>query len=398
VKEALLGSEALYASLGDQKKELDMQADLKDKEIVKAKEQRAVFSNLLSTNEKIRGNYKRIGGECPTCKRPLSEHEREKLEKELTESDNKIRASIGETEGILQKIHSEYEQICKRAEEKGKLAQEAQKKAVELKTLTGLAGEAVEKQKQCKLVQKQLEETRGKIAAIKFDPAGFEKERSEFYALRERAAKARAEARAAGELLKELQAGVKRIKDAQEQIAQLDGKIKHNEKTLEKLAVFTSALRATQGQLRAEMIATVNAAMDEVWQKVYPYADISTVKIAAQENSYEIMALQSNSEWVRVEGILSGGERSAVALTLRIAISLVLTQNLGWIILDEPTHNLDANSVVGLSETMASHMPQFIGQIFIITHDKQMENAASGKLYTLEREKEKDGVTKVVGE
>ncbi|HZX19940.1 MAG TPA: hypothetical protein VFF13_02915, partial [archaeon] len=104
-----------------------------------------------------------------------------------------------------------------------------------------------------------------------------------------------------------------------------------------------------------------------------------------------------NNEWVRVEGILSGGERSAVALTLRIAVSLVLTQNLGWIILDEPTHNLDANSINVLSEVMRMHLPELIEQIFLITHDKELENAASGKLYVLEREKEKDGPTKILG-
>ena len=83
---------------------------------------------------------------------------------------------------------------------------------------------------------------------------------------------------------------------------------------------------------------------------------------------------------------------------MRVATSLVLTQNLGWIILDEPTHNLDANAVRELSEMMRSHLPQLIDQIFIITHDKEMENAASGKLYMLEREKGNDGATRIVGE
>ena len=46
----------------------------------------------------------------------------------------------------------------------------------------------------------------------------------------------------------------------------------------------------------------------------------------------------------------------------------------------------------------AEKNPEIIGQVFIITHDKEMEYAASGKLYVLEREKESDGVTKIAGE
>ncbi|HZX34076.1 MAG TPA: hypothetical protein VFF09_01730, partial [archaeon] len=81
----------------------------------------------------------------------------------------------------------------------------------------------------------------------------------------------------------------------------------------------------------------------------------------------------------------------------RIAVSLVLTQNLGWMILDEPTHNLDANAVSELSEVLRNHLPELIEQVFVITHDKEMENAASGKLYVFERDKESDGVTKISG-
>ncbi|MBI2597834.1 MAG: hypothetical protein HYW50_01425 [Candidatus Diapherotrites archaeon] len=83
-----------------------------------------------------------------------------------------------------------------------------------------------------------------------------------------------------------------------------------------------------------------------------------------------------------------------MALTLRIAISLVLAQNLSWIILDEPTHNLDANTIARLSHMMKNHLPGLVDQIFIITHDKEMELAANGSLYFLEREKDSQGPTR----
>jgi len=197
------------------------------------------------------------------------------------------------------------------------------------------------------------------------------------------------------ELLQELKKSVKLIKENESRLKEIEKQIKQNEKTIEKLAIFTSALKSTQSELRNLMIDTINQAMAEIWEKIYPYKDFSNVRISVNEGSYEIEVKQNTGQWQRVEGILSGGERNSVAITLRIVISLVLTQNLGWIILDEPTHNLDSTAVRELSETMRNHLPELIEQIFLITHDKEMENAASGKLYYFERDKENMSITKI---
>ena len=106
--------------------------------------------------------------------------------------------------------------------------------------------------------------------------------------------------------------------------------------------------------------------------------------------------LERTGKWVNVEGIVSGGERSIASLALRIAFSLVLAPQLRWLILDEPTHNLDQNAVEDLAETLRERIGEFVDQVFLITHDEKLENAVTGSLYRLEREKEKDGVTKVI--
>jgi len=71
----------------------------------------------------------------------------------------------------------------------------------------------------------------------------------------------------------------------------------------------------------------------------------------------------------------------------------VLAQNLSWLILDEPTHNLDTNAVEVMSEIMKEHLPQLVEQIFIITHDKEMERAASSTIHVLERDKGEESYT-----
>jgi exonuclease SbcC len=94
-----------------------------------------------------------------------------------------------------------------------------------------------------------------------------------------------------------------------------------------------------------------------------------------------------------VESALSGGERSAAALTLRMAIAFVLTRQLSWMILDEPTHNLDERSVRTLSQMLREKLPTFLDQIFVITHNPEIEKSATGSLYLLQREKNEDGAT-----
>ena len=163
----------------------------------------------------------------------------------------------------------------------------------------------------------------------------------------------------------------------------------------QKTAIFVNALKETQAELRNSLINSVNEAMHDIWQNIYPYGDFESTKIEIDElGNYEILVKQKDGPWNRVEGILSGGERSCVALAIRIAVSLVLTQNLSWLILDEPTHNLDSNTVARLSQMMKNHLPELVEQIFIITHDKEMELAANGSLYFLERDKDSNSPTK----
>jgi len=200
-----------------------------------------------------------------------------------------------------------------------------------------------------------------------------------------------------GELVEQLKKNEKKALNTKKQILELEETASNLASIQESITIFVNILKETQGELRYSLINNVNEAMDDIWQNIYPYSDLESAKIEINEvGNYEIMVKQKNGPWIRVEGILSGGERSCVALTLRIAISLVLTQNLSWLILDEPTHNLDSNTISKFSQMMKNHLPELIKQIFIITHDKEMEQAANSSLYYLEREKDFDGPTKPV--
>jgi len=167
------------------------------------------------------------------------------------------------------------------------------------------------------------------------------------------------------------------------------------QKIIKNMKIFEKSLEQTQIELRKEFVEAVNYTMTNLWQTLYPYQDFVGIRLNVEEGDYVLQLLERTGKWVNVEGIVSGGERSIAALALRIAFSLVLAPQLRWLILDEPTHNLDQNAVEDLAETLRERIGEFVDQVFLITHDEKLENAVTGSLYRLEREKEKDGVTKV---
>lgn len=168
-------------------------------------------------------------------------------------------------------------------------------------------------------------------------------------------------------------------------------------KAVDSFGILANVLESAQAQLRSEFTDTVNAALTDSWLKIYPYRDYSDLKLDVDESGdYTLKLKRRDGEWVGVEGITSGGERSCACLALRIALSLVLTQNLSWLVLDEPTHNIDRQGIRELSKTLREYLPKIVEQIFIITHEEELESAASGYLYRFERKKEDDEPTRAI--
>ncbi|MDD3178039.1 MAG: SMC family ATPase [Candidatus ainarchaeum sp.] len=161
---------------------------------------------------------------------------------------------------------------------------------------------------------------------------------------------------------------------------------------LQDISHFLKSLENSQFQLRKVLIDNINSVLNIIWPKIYAYKDFISARLRS-ENDYILEVKTLKNDWIRVEGLLSGGERSCASLAIRIAISLVLTESLGLIILDEPTHNLDKESVLLLSKTLEKQLPNLVDQIFIITHDSELLNTLNANKIVIERNKEVDGVS-----
>lgn len=163
---------------------------------------------------------------------------------------------------------------------------------------------------------------------------------------------------------------------------------------------FRSALIETEGQLRNSLVRSINALMQNIWYEIYPYGDYTGIRLNAKKDDYSLEASvgsgeNSEREWVEIEGIASGGEKSVACLTMRIALAMVVVPNLRWLILDEPTHNIDENGISKLIEVLSSSLPKVVEQIFIITHDNALKNISSARVYQLDRNKDKNEYTSI---
>jgi DNA repair exonuclease SbcCD ATPase subunit len=162
---------------------------------------------------------------------------------------------------------------------------------------------------------------------------------------------------------------------------------------ISQIQIFQNALVQTQSELRKDLVDSVNEEMQEQFKSVYPYGDFESIRLLASEDDYSLELLKSG-EWVGVEA-LSGGERACAAIALRIAFATVLAPSLKWLVLDEPTHNLDSEAVKLLGRAVHEGIPQAVEQVFVITHEEALKEGATGKVFSVSRDKEGMGYSVV---
>jgi exonuclease SbcC len=76
---------------------------------------------------------------------------------------------------------------------------------------------------------------------------------------------------------------------------------------------------------------------------------------------------------------ISGGERVALAIALRLAIALVLSGKVETIIMDEPTTHLDEErrkELVNILNSFFREGGRIIPQMLVITHHREIEDVA----------------------
>ncbi|MEM2877941.1 MAG: SMC family ATPase [Candidatus Hadarchaeales archaeon] len=179
----------------------------------------------------------------------------------------------------------------------------------------------------------------------------------------------------------------------------MKSRAKHLDDAWRMLGLIQAALQKTQSSMRRMFVDGVNEVMNDLWESIYPYGDFVGIQLSVtgegKTGDYVLMLRNRNGDWVPVEGLVSGGERTDACLALRIAFSIVLAPNLKWIVFDEPTHNLDSDGISELAKVLRERMPEVVRQVLLITHEERLESAVSGYLYRFFRNKDAEEPTRV---
>ena len=336
-------------------------------------------------------NLKSVKGRCPVCDRELTEKHRKKLIDERSEKVSEKEKELKETMVEIKRIESEIREVKESIEKKKEQKFDIERAIEKIKGIE----EKKERLKDFRREEKELE------SAISEKRKSFDRERME-----EIQDKLKELYGSYTEIKVMLSSNERFLNERREQLQSLEEKkkmfqeyksqIKKMEVLIDDLKKFEKALKETQITLRSEFVEAVNATMDRIWEYLYPYDDYTSIRLSIQGGDYVLELRESGGNWVSVEGIASGGERTTACLALRIAFALVLAPSLKWLVLDEPTHNLDVQGVEYLATVLRDKISEFIEQVFLITHDEKLEDAVTGYLYKLERKKEKNEPTQVV--
>jgi exonuclease SbcC len=401
----------------------------------KAAQQRALLLSARKALDSLGGAQ----AQCPVCEKPLEKGEQEELcsrkeeeirhceaeeaaaaalfssedarERELRSMSEKAAAASQKIPALLSEC-AQLAAAAGRAEEadgmvasvREELVQERQRNA-ELYRATQLAaalfaerdalGAALEKaaraQGERDAQARSLESFRAE--GVYVDEEGHARLEAEREALMKRAFELSAEKEKAfsqSQIRRNEAAAIrKNLQDARARIARADAL----SQKASRARAMQNALVEVQESLRTRLIGAVNQALSAAWSRLYPYNDYSSARLSPLSDDYSLELCTAGGEWIAAERA-SGGERSIASLALRMAFARVLAPKLDVLILDEPTHNLDAAGIGALSAALreASAGPGGFSQVFVITHEDGLREAADDSaLYEFSRSKKDSG-------
>jgi exonuclease SbcC len=184
-----------------------------------------------------------------------------------------------------------------------------------------------------------------------------------------------------------------RKKDADAEAENCDRKLeglkdKEREKrTVDSFTRLLNKIRATYGKdgvqkiIRAKARPLLERSTRDLFERFnLAYSDIKI------DDDYNIVAIGPSGEQDIDQ--ISGGERVALAIALRLAIAQVLSGRVETIIMDEPTTHLDEErrrELVNILSSFFREGGRIIPQMLLITHHRELEDVAD-TVYTIKKE------------
>lgn len=414
---------------------LEKSQEQSEETLIKLQSEKSAISKEKSEITETLGKLKPGMASCPLCNSSLDEQGMKHIEEEKTarikqidERTKEVLNSIKETQSFLQTLSTNIKKAKILSETISSKEKSFSEKSKLLERKTELYTSSKKLSEERSLLQKQLTELNTSINQLSVSLNNTErllKMKKEYDILKQKLStlestfktlsyneKTYENARTNSE---QIRLSYEKLKDSlkflEKQIADINQinslmekeksqlektktEIEQNTKFEEELSIYKNALLETQTSLRQNLTDAINSAMNEIWSIFYPHRNYSQIRLQVTEKDY-LFEVFDGSNWKYLETVASGGERACAALTLRVAMAMVLAPNLSWLILDEPTHNLDRDAVLLLSETLQLKVPEVIDQTVVITHEEALMGSDFAKSYKLTRDKEKNEPTKI---
>ncbi len=326
---------------------------------------------IINTNEEL-SKLKKLGvGKCPVCRQPITKEHLENVEDEFQKLKDKIENEIESYENELNEISP-----------KVKAALEAK----ELNDRYKLLDEKLKMQND-RLTKNNEEiiDLNSRITSFEFNSEKLDEIEDEYKSKKE----------VETELLSKIQTLSRehalRKEELQEKARELmskENEIKDIEKSKEKVKRLDSAItllsrmrediRNIRNVVRRNFLEDFRQEFQKKFEEIRKYEEEYSVDI---KDDYEPIAYDSNGEEVPIVS-MSGGEKTSVALTYRLALADIAAQISDikpseMLILDEPTTGFDQEDVKALPEALRNI--KTIPQIIIVTHEEELKNAADFK-------------------
>ena len=370
-------------------------------------------------------NLKESKEKCLTCDRELVEEKRKEL---ITKKEKEIfllKREILKFEANLLSKKQEVEFESRNQEKfnflKNRLEQlgEVDKKLIQFKNkltnlekekidLSGLKHEVAElktlfeklksieiKKQRLKNLEEEKEKIESQTKKISFDGLEFEKVKKKLEEIKKDLLSFELDFKYKKELKIEKEKNLEQIKKDLEFLEKNKKEAEFLDYAATAITDFADTLIEIQELLRQEFVKTLNEVMNEIWGCIYPYEDYIGIRFKIENRDYLLQLCDLKNKWVNVEGFSSGGERAIASLVMRIALSIILAPNLKLLVLDEPTHNLDSNTIENLTEILRTKIVDLLDQIFIVTHDERLIQAGTAYIYEFRREFSKKEPTRV---
>ncbi|WP_251949990.1 DNA double-strand break repair ATPase Rad50 [Thermococcus argininiproducens] len=169
--------------------------------------------------------------------------------------------------------------------------------------------------------------------------------------------------------LEELKIRLEEVKKAEKEL-ELVGRMIADMKTLREKLLKLKAEAERKGLSEVERVAS--ELFSEMTERKYQGIKIIREKKFGKERIRIVVLYQGQEKEI---DFLSGGEKIALGLSFRLALSLYKVKNMELLILDEPTPFLDEERRKKLVEIITQHLRK-IPQVIIVSHDEELKDAA----------------------